>query len=175
MISKNIKIGEKLSVTNYYTVTDSSEKEVNVTDYKGNKFSIGKRVIDDECHSASQFEETETVTRTKIVELVENAGHTIMTVTFTKQPTIDSVLEIIESESENLSGGTKKKKKEIVKSLLAGEERVMIATLLRNGKEESGRIKVVDMEIEPPKYAMRLIDTRTISSLILENVKYVVK
>ena len=171
MISNNIQIGEKLSVTNYYTVTDSSETSVNVTDHNGNKFSIGKKVIDDECHSATQFEKTETVTRTKIVELVENAGHTIMTVTFTKQPTVDSVLELY----EQLSQGTKKKKKEIAKLLLAGKERVMIATLLRNGKEESGRIKVVDMEIEPPKHAMRLIDTRTISSLVLENVKYVVK
>jgi hypothetical protein len=60
---------------------------------------------------------------------------------------------------------------------MEGEKRVMHARLWRGVEDdvemELGRYKVVDLEkSEPGKPAMRLVDTRTVTELVFEGVRY---
>ena len=75
--------------------------------------------------------------------------------------------------------GTQAKRRKVVKALMEGEQRVMHARLWRSAEDdvemELGRYKVVDLEASKPgKPAQRLVDTRTISELVVEGIKYTV-
>ena len=173
--AEQLEVGEQCSVINYYTITgvNDNRKNVDVTDIEGNKLSISFNIVANECVSATQHSSTKKVTRTEIARKVAGAGHTIFTVTFLKQPSIDSVLDTLQGEGGDVwTKGTKKRKREVAKSLLEGEERGMVATLVQGAVNDMGRLKVMDMEKSPP--AVRMIDTRTINKLILDNVLYTV-
>lgn len=83
---KNLRSGDKLSMTYYLNINKVTTDGINVTDQGGNTFDIrGKSLIENTINTANQFEKTEKVTRTEMVEKLENAGDSVFTVNFEKQ------------------------------------------------------------------------------------------
>lgn len=173
LLSK-IKRGDKLSVTYYLNVINKNSNSIDVEDQTGAKFAIqGKELIEETLNSADQFTEVKNVSRTEVIEILEGAGDTVFQVTFLKQATEETVAEALGHLSvADLT--TPKTLKKHLKSILLGEERKLIGHLL-HGEPKMGRTQVVDLEVPKGQHNIRLVDNRSISSLILKGVKYTVK
>ena len=103
-----------------------------------------------------------------MVEKLLEAGSNVFTVTFRKKVNVDKVLEECKSDSWIF------KNKEKLANNLANGELHTISGFLTNSDEKLGRSSVIDLDQEYGK-AYRLVDHRTIETLILDNVKYVLK
>lgn len=166
-----IKTGEKLSYTSYVTVLGKAKLNgvdaIQVEDQRGQKFTIaGASLIEDSFYSASQFHDTQTVSRTAIIELIETAGDTIFTVNFNKK-----VDPKVVADAVNLAVRTKSKFTESdAKTILLGEERTMVC-VLTSLEPKMGRTQVTDLELNEG----RQIDHRTINWLIIKGTKYISK
>ena len=173
--ASNVKVGEFMTLFNYYKVESIDHEYVHVIDEKGNRLRISKGVVNDSMHSTDQYAKSERVTRTRLAQIMEGVGHAAFRVTFQKQVTPTAVAD--ELEGKDVS--TKAKRRKVVNELMKGETRVMHAKLHRSIEDdvemELGRYKVVDLEkSEPGKPAPRLVDTRTISELVVEGTRYYV-
>ena len=90
----------------------------------------------------------------------------------------NDVADALENEdADDMANKTKRRK--ILKRLMEGEERVMNARLVRDETFdcaiELGRVRVIDLDkTTPQKEEERLVDTRTISELIVNHVRYYV-
>jgi len=173
--ASDVKVGEFMTLFNYYKVEHIDDEYVNVADEKGNRLRISKGIVSNSMHSTDQYAKSEKVTRTRLAQIMEGVGHAAFRVTFQKQVTPTAVAD--ELEDRDLS--TKAKRRKVVNELMKGEVRVMHAKLKRSFEDdiemELGRYKVIDLEkSEPGKPAPRLVDTRTVSELVVEGVRYYV-
>lgn len=173
--ASNVKVGEFMTLFNYYRVESIDHEYIHVVDEKGNRLRISKGVVDDSMDSTDQYAKSEKVTRTRLAQIMEGVGHAAFRVTFQKQVNSTSIAD--ELEDKDLS--TKAKRRKVVNELMKGEKRVMYAKLKRSFEDdvemELGRYKVIDLEkSEPGKPAPRLVDTRTVSELVVEGVRYYV-
>ena len=173
--SGDVKLGEYLTLFNYYKVEGIDDEYVHVSDEKGNRIRISKGIVNDSMHSTDQYTKSEKVTRTRLAQIMEGLGHAAFRVTFQKQVTPAAVAD----ELEGRDVSTKAKRRKVVNELMRGETRVMHAKLQRSIEDdvemELGRYKVIDLEkSEPGKPAPRLVDTRTVSELVVEGVRYYV-
>jgi hypothetical protein len=170
-----VEVGERLALFTYYVVTKTDKDNIYVTDQQGQQLRISAKIVDDSMVSTSQFTEVKKVTKTQLAVIMEGLGHSCFRVTFHKQVVANSVADGLNGEDISTSA----KRRKIVQTLMKGEARVMHARLWR-GKEddvemELGRYKVVDLEASVPgKPAQRLVDTRTITELIVEGIRYYV-
>jgi len=92
---KKIAVGEVLSGTYYLTVTGKNEGagEIQVKDQFGNNFTMrGKDLIEKSLKSASQFDEVKKVSRTEMVEVLENVGDSVFTADFVKADGADRTI-----------------------------------------------------------------------------------
>ena len=111
-MSKNIKIGDVLSNTSYLTVleappTKRGEKQtIRVKDSRGLEYSIVGDTIIDSLKSASNFSSTEKVTKTELVDILENAKDTVFTINFLKDDGTERTLVGHLVGSENKMGRT---------------------------------------------------------------------
>ena len=83
--ASDLKIGENLSTTVYYTVRAKQSGKVQVADETGSTIWISNSIIERESFTATQFEEEETVSRTKLVQTLQHAGDTLFKVKFKKK------------------------------------------------------------------------------------------
>ncbi len=173
--ASDVKVGEFMTLFNYYKVESIDHEYIHVVDERGNRLRISKGIVNDSMHSTDQYAKSERVTRTRLAQLIEGIGHAAFRVTFQKQVTPTSIAD--ELEDRDLS--TKAKRRKVVNEIMRGEKRVMYAKLQRSIEDdvllELGRYKVIDLEkSEPGKPAPRLVDTRTVSELVVEGVRYYV-
>ena len=173
--ASDVKVGEFMTLFNYYRVESIDHEYVHVVDEKGNRLRISKGVVNDSMHSTDQYAKSERVTRTRLAQIIEGVGHAAFRVTFQKQVTPTAVAD--ELEDKDLS--TKSKRRKVVSELMKGEKRIMHAKLQRSIDDcpemELGRYRVVDLEKSTPgNPAPRLVDTRTVSELVVEGVRYYV-
>lgn len=180
----DIKQGEYMCEVQYYKVTDKDDQKIEVRNERGFEFGINDKIVEEGLFSASQFSTTKKVSRTELVNHLENAKDTVFTVNFNKQPNEESVKAILEKTSlADFGDGAKRKK--LAKELMKGEERTLVG-YLKDGEPKLGRSQVVDLEElfenferkkkgESEKHTERLVDHRTINWLILKNTKYVSK
>ena len=173
--ASDVKVGEFMTLFNYYKVEHIDDGYVHVVDEKGNRLRISKGIVNDSMHSTNQFSKSEKVTRTRLAQIMEGLGHAAFCVTFQKQVTPTAVADDLEGKDVS----TKAKRRKVVNELMKGERRVMHAKLKRSFEDdvemELGRYRVVDLEkSEPGKPAPRLVDTRTVSELVVEGVRYYV-
>lgn len=83
----SLKKGNKLSMTYYLNVNKvNSDGSIDVTDQNGNPFTVrGKNLIENTMNSANQFTDIQKITRTEMVEKLENVRDSVFTVNFDKQ------------------------------------------------------------------------------------------
>jgi len=167
-----LQVGERLSRIQYYEVLeiDLEGNVVKLQNEHGFKFTVTPNIIEAEMYTATQFATEEKVTRTQLVEKMEAAGETVFTVTFLKQVT-DKGMAAKLKDIDTMALGTDKARRAFARELLTGEERTLIGYLL-NAEPKLGRSMVIDLQVPAGKHNIRMIDHRTIQSLILKNVRY---
>ena len=168
-----VVFGERLAMHNYYVVTHIDNQWVHCTDHNGQSVRIGRKIVADSMTSTSQFTREEKVTKTRLAQIMEGLGHAAFRVTFNKQVAPTAVADGLDGKDI----GSQAKRRKVVNELMKGEKRVMHARLWRGDGDdvemELGRYKVVDLEAsEPGKPAQRLVDTRTVTELVVEGVRY---
>lgn len=139
----------------------------------GEEFSISNDLLANYHHSTNH-KTVEKISRTELVEKLENVGDKVFSAEYTKKP---DPLEIV-AKLEAMSAKDKASKTKVEKALL-GESRTIIGRLIST-EAKLGRSQVLDLSI--PKdmkssydFRQRLIDHRTIESLTVGNVRYEVK
>lgn len=170
-----LKAGDKLSRISYMTVTgnETAHGSVLVKNEDGLEWSIGKDILAQECYSADQFNEIKEVSRTELIEIFNNVGDAVFTVNFDKLPTADDFLELTRTNPGNLIRSYDDMKKDFKK--LKGENRTLVGYLVKpeNG---FGRSLVIELDGKnEAKKAFKQVDHRSLNSLIVKNIKYIVK
>lgn len=182
---KDIKQGHIISETQYYRVTQVYSKGVTVKMDNAQEVVLGigylKAAI---MHSADSYDTEEKATKTKLEELFKEHPRTAMTVCFRKQPkeqdVAATIAELYPNKGKIISEAEfVQKAKEIAKSVIQGELRVMRGRHY-NSYGAGGRIQFIDMDIEQDMSKdydtrMRLVDPRTIEHLIVNGIKYTLK
>lgn len=185
-----LAVGDRLSEMHHYTVVALNSEAATLRNEKGFEYDATVSVVEEGMYSASQFDREESVSRTRLIEILENSGGTVFCVNFNKKPTHTTVQEKLEGANVGTFSNAAELR-QLAESLLLGEERTLIGYLVQT-EPKLGRSQVVDMEVSsltrsslcsqlttPPRqveagrHALRLVDHRTINWIILKNVKYV--
>ncbi|HSX49074.1 MAG TPA: hypothetical protein VLE44_02340 [Candidatus Saccharimonadales bacterium] len=176
----NLKVGEKLSETQFYNVDKIVGNRVQLTPDSGETISVDKGYVDAFLTSSDQFEKEEKVTKTELTAIFLGAANTVFKVSFFKQVKEADVLkEILEAHQNSAPKDVEKNFKAAIKKAITGEERVLRG-FHRGGVDEFGRIHVTDLDITKDAsksydVRQRLVDPRTISWLIVKGTKYTAK
>lgn len=165
--------GDYLSETQYYLVKKKALGEIIVSNERGFEFSIGREIVEEGLLSAGQYTSEQKVSRTAIVQLLEDAKDRVFTVNFNKLPSEKSVLECLKKVAVADLANEKALKK-LSKEILIGETRTLIGHLDAT-EAKMGRSTVTDLEIPVGQHRQRLVDHRTINWLIIGGVKYLTK
>ncbi len=173
-------IGEILSETNYFIVEKIVGKEVQLK--VGDKSVVlNEGYVNNYLNSAEQFEKEEKKTKTELAELFINSPRIAMTVAFYKQDTsktkkafdAEKLAKIEEIRNARVSNVEKLLNDLIenpITKTIPGELRIM------KGRhygviDDLGRVQFTDMEVTTGSQE-RQVDTRSITYLIINNVKY---
>lgn len=174
-----LKPGDHLYEVSYYVVEKVDDEYVHVLHPATNaSMQISRRIVQEQIYSTGQHTSEQKMTRSELAQKIETLGHAAFRVTFRKQVSSNDI-------ADGLNGadlGSQAKRRKLVKTLMEGEERVMHARLLRSkdfdAAMEFGRYKVIDLkqfeETGDIGRSTRLVDTRTVSELIVDNVRYYV-
>ena len=171
---KNLKKGDKLSETQYYSVETIKGEKVQLKNFNGENIVVDKGYVETCLTSANQFEKEEKLSKTDLTNIFLSSANTVFTVSFNKQvKEADVVNEIKEAYETSTPAEFETKVKKAIKRSLAGEERVL--TGYHSGsQDEFGRVTAIDMNITDTNKT-RLVDPRNLNYLILKGTKYVVK
>ena len=172
-----VKINDFLSETQYYKVI--SEKKVNnssvytLENERGLSIDVSSTVIEEGMFSSSTFDKEEKVNATDLEYIFKNVGDTIFTVVYFKQLKPEDLLDKLK-----LITDTSKISKSDVKDWINGEERELIG--YRISDANFGRSNVIDLTVPLDKTKTydnrkRLVDHRSIVSLIIKGTKYSLK
>ena len=80
-----LRVGDKLSTTVYYTVTGVQNGRIKVVDETGSTLTISNPIIERESYTAVQYDEEVKVSRTELVRALQSAGDTIFKAVFKKK------------------------------------------------------------------------------------------
>ena len=191
MVRKLAK-GEILAESAFYKVDEVLKNgDFIVFDDNGIKMKLSSGFIkDDILSSADHFEKEEEVTATELSEIFLNSARYPMTVVFMKKDTPKTKTALkkeIQEWTENLKkeflesgqSAIEKYATNPVLTFVPGEERTMRGRhygLL----DTNGRVHFIDMDVVKgtnPEFdgRSRLVDTRTLKSVTVNKVKYVLK
>lgn len=169
----DLGVGDRLSLVRYLRVTDTTrEGTIVVETDDGQYWSVDSGIVRRTCYSASQYDTTEKVTRSRMAYLLEHAGDAIFTVTFHKKPDVNSIADALAAAPEDIRQWPQAKRRKVVREWLGGEERRLVGYLKSPEPDINGRIRVIDLAIAAADHPERLVDPRTIQELILKRVKY---
>lgn len=133
---------------------------------KGDHWYIGADIVSREFCFADQFNTEESINRTRAIEVLAENPFTAMTITFRKKADHKTVAKEVASGQGNMTDRQWSIK---LKGLMGGEERTMIG-YHRNSHDEHGRLQFHENGVGP-----RVVDPRTVDTIITRNVKYTVK
>ena len=122
-------------------------------------------------HSGTSYDKEEKLSRSNIVELLANAKECVFTVTFHKQQDAANVKDTLLAASKN-TFSTPSKLKALSKELVFGPECTMTCRLSKT-EHKLGRSTVIDLNA-PWGMNYRQVDHRSVTSLVLKNIKYVI-
>ncbi len=183
--TEKIKVGDIISEVQYYRVTEVNPASVATVMDNGEKISLSSGYLNAAVmYSADYVNSEEKATKTKLEELFKEHPRTAMTVCFRKQPkeqdVAATIAELYPNKGKIISEAEfVQKAKEIAKSVIQGELRVMRGRHY-NSYGAGSRVQFVDMDIEQDMSKdydtrMRLVDPRTIEHLIVNGIKYALK
>ena len=161
-----VRPGDVFSRASSGTIVGCTLGSVTVRNDQGFEWQVSDEVFEAEFTVATQFADKKTVTQTKLIELIEKAPRTAMTIHFRKKAKpadVTAALRIAAAES----GIESRKFASAVKEAVAGEPRTMIGRHFSD-HDERGRLRFIEAEGK----GLRLIDTRTVEFAIIDNVKY---
>jgi len=175
----------KLSETQFYSVEQIKGNKVQVKNEDGELIVLPSDYVEKCLVSSDEVQTTKTMSRTDLTNLFLSASNVAMTVTYHKKVDEKEVEKQVAALYPNKGGKIlseadfKKKVSALLKSALEGEERTMVGRHYGT-QDEFGRVRFIDMEVakDPAKEydtRQRLVDTRTITCLILRGIKYCVK
>ena len=177
-VPADVKVGDRIWTINHFTVQSVDNDAISIIDESGNTSHVANSIIENEFHSTSRHTSTEKVTRTEMVNKMKRAGHGAFTVTFNKAIDNNALADKVGTA---VDGGafptTQAKRRKLFKEENKGQERTMPARLDRDpqtraaNEEEFGRVPVYDME----NTGRRMVDSRTVTSLVSEGVLYTLK
>lgn len=162
---KQLKSNDYFSLLQNFKVDHLDSQFVYTTD----GVKISNDIVTERCHSANQFTEERKVSKTEMAKIFSQAFGAVFTVTFRKLPKTEDLTQMVVGFN-NGSFSSKEKIEKDIKQFMKGERRILIGTMT-NPEHDLGRAMVYDLE----NNGTRLVDYRTIESLIFKNVKYVVK
>ncbi len=182
-----LKIGDKLSETQYYEVTEVNQanRTVLVKNERGFDFGIGFSIVEEGIYSADQWNEEVFLTRTELIKRFAECGDTVFTVNYHKQAEMKTINDAIESANKGKIIPIAELKK-IVKEAYKGEERTLTGYLI-SVETGFGRSLVIDLKADASKSTpataekaawdsrIRQVDHRSLNFLIQKNIKYTVK
>jgi hypothetical protein len=182
---RNLKVGSKLSETQYYRVEKIQDGQVQLRNDYNEPIVVTTDYVEKCLVSADQYYEEKTMSRTDIVNLFLASTNIVLTVNYNKQVDENEVRKQLYLLYPNKGGkilsesSYRKKVAEAIESALSGEERTMIGRHYGT-KDEFGRIRFIDMEKDKDTSKdydtrQRLVDPRTIKYVILKGIKYSVK
>jgi hypothetical protein len=175
----------KLSETQFYSIDKIVGDKLYVVNEDNERIELPKKYVEKCLVTSDNVETTQTMSRTDLTNLFLSSSNVVMTVTYNKKVDEKEVEKAVAALYPNKGGKIlseadfKKQVSSLLKTALDGEERTMVGRHYGN-QDEFGRVRFIDMEItkDPKKdydTRQRLVDTRTISCLILRGVKYCVK
>lgn len=168
--TQKLKAGDKLSRISYIEILDIGGGTSRVKNEEGFEWGIDNNILENQCYSADQFNETKEVTRTELITTLLEVGNTVFTVNFDKLPTPEDFLALTR-DAGNKIRAFEDMKKDFKK--LKGENRTLVGYLIKT-ETGFGRSMVIDLEVKEA-HKVRQIDHRTLNWLIVRNVKYTVK
>lgn len=178
---KNLKSGEILSETQFYTVVKKKGDKVQLKNDEGVDIVVNKGYVEKALTSAEQFEETKQITRTELSHLVLNSPRIAMTVNFNKklnEADVKKALYAIHGKYKNEKDFQKRVREALN---LKGEERTMKGRHYGRLDQSTGRLQFIDMTLGTKKVDSnndvrnRQVDPRTLNWAIIDGVKYQVK
>ncbi len=167
-----LAVGDWFSSIIYNKVVRMDDRMILVINQYGMEYSVTKNIASNEGFSASQFEEEKKITRTEIVEILENAGDTVFTVNFITKATEDKAQDLL-SKLTPQDLADPKILKALSKDIIQGHESTIVGHL-RTAEPKMGRSSVIDLNL-PNNNNIRFVDHRSINWLIFKNTKYVAK
>lgn len=173
-----LKKGDILYEVTYYVVDSVEGDAVEVEALPGGPMRISHGIVEECHHATDQWTSERKVTRTELAQKIETLGHAAFRITFQKQVSNNDVADGLADKDLT----TQAKRRKLVNGLMQGETRVMHAKLLRSeefdASMELGRYKVIDLQELHKTGAVgrsiRMVDTRTISELVVDNTRYYV-
>lgn len=182
---EDLKEGEKLSETQFYSVVKKGAVRAQFKADDGRLVVLDKEYIDNFLTSSTQFSESKELNRTDAAALFIASPGVALAVNYNTQVDPKKALEAMKNIYPNKKGKMlseaeySKKAEEILLSVTCGEERTMIGRHY-GSVNEFGRVSFIDMEKEkdPTKSydtRTRQVDPRTINWMIIKGVKYKVK
>jgi len=171
---RNLKKGDKLSETQYYTVEKVQGNKVQLKNILNENIVVDKEYVETCLTSGDQFETEAKVNKTDLTKIFLENPNTVFSVSFNKKVKETEVVKEVMDAYEGSSVKTMETAiKKAVKRALNGEERVLVG--YHNGQQDDfGRVSAVDMNINDSS-PLRLVDPRELNFLILKGTKYTVK
>lgn len=184
---QKLKVGDKFYRVVHYEVTGIDYNvfgnTVHTISDTAGESSLSSGLVEKSAFTTNQYVTEQKVTRTELAQKIETVGHAAFKVVFRKQVAANDIADgLVDADVT-----TQTKRRKVVKKLMEGEERVMHARLHRteefDASMELGRYRVVDLDEllkhgaadgEHANKAFRMIDTRTITELIVDNKRYYV-
>ena len=168
-----MKKGNVISTTEYLEITGVERKGYKVVDLdSGVPFLIDKDLA--EAYDKADTHDTSLkLSMTELADVLVNAGSKVFTVTYNKKP---EPLEVAEAILQMTAKDSKSKTK--VGQLMKGGLRTLRGRL-QKAEPTLGRSNVIDLDVKKEKGTYdnrrRLVDHRTIVSIIIGDVLYTVK
>lgn len=177
---KNLKKGEVLSETQFYTVVKSQDGKVQLQNDNGANIVVDKAYYEEQLNSASQHTKEVVLNKTDAAAKFLASAGTAITVDFNKQvKEADVVKDIMDTYSSSTPKEFETKLKKAIKAGLTGVSRTMVGR--HNGElNDLGRVSFIDMEevrdgSKDYDTRTRLVDPRGINWFIVKGIKYTVK
>jgi hypothetical protein len=169
----NLKVGEKLSELQYYTVDKITGNEVDLKLENGQIATVDSKYAEACLISASQVETEVNINRTDAINLLTASANLAMTVNFNTKvdpKEITAAKKKLTDLAEGKITMTKKEIVDLVDSITEGKDRTMVG---RHSGEfnEFGRLKFIDMQAGSG-FNFRQVDPRTVNWMIIKGIKY---
>lgn len=173
-------VGQKYSRHSFGEVTAFDGVYYTIKNEAGKEWQIAKEIFDDEFKLSHQYEDTTLMNRTSIIDVFKQSARTVMTVTFRKKPKNSDLVDYVAALCDHGNGlpeelqtakgeFSRRKLASKLAEFTAGEQRTMTGRHV-NVQDDNGRFNFYEVGV-----GNRLIDPRTIESIIVDGRKYIVQ